>query len=123
MLSTSTYISTYTYAFTACIRDNLKIFSLRPGLSLKQFGSQILEVTLSSKCNKVSLKQQRTKSKFKHLAPEIRPIYFCLSVRTPRRRTINTVKGKRIPLQAWTGPEGSRRLRLPDFKTIGTLRR
>jgi len=31
-------------------------------------------------------------------------------------------KGKAIPLQAWTGPEGSRRLRLPDFKTIGTWR-
>jgi len=30
------------------------------------------------------------------------------------------VKGKAIPLQAWTGPEGSRRLRPPDFKTIGT---
>jgi hypothetical protein len=29
-------------------------------------------------------------------------------------------KGKAIPLQAWTGPEGSRRLRLSDFKTIGT---
>jgi len=29
-------------------------------------------------------------------------------------------KGKAIPLQAWTGPEGSRRLRLPDFKTVGT---
>ena len=29
-------------------------------------------------------------------------------------------KGKAIPLQAWTGPEGFRRLRLPDFKTIGT---
>jgi hypothetical protein len=28
--------------------------------------------------------------------------------------------GKAIPLQAWTGPEGSRRVRLPDFKTIGT---
>jgi hypothetical protein len=27
---------------------------------------------------------------------------------------------KAIPLQYWTGPEGSRRLRLPDFKTIGT---
>jgi hypothetical protein len=27
-------------------------------------------------------------------------------------------KGKAIPLQAWTGPEGSRRLRLPDFKTF-----
>jgi hypothetical protein len=30
------------------------------------------------------------------------------------------IKGKAIPLQALTGPEGSRRLRLPDFKTIGT---
>jgi len=29
-------------------------------------------------------------------------------------------KGKAIPLQAWTDPESSRRLRLPDFKTIGT---
>jgi len=29
-------------------------------------------------------------------------------------------KGKAIPLQSWTGPEGSRRLRLPDFKTFGT---
>jgi len=27
---------------------------------------------------------------------------------------------KAIPLQAWTGPEGSRRLGLPDFKTVGT---
>jgi hypothetical protein len=27
-------------------------------------------------------------------------------------------KGKAIPLQAWKGPEGSRRLRLPDFQTI-----
>jgi len=29
-------------------------------------------------------------------------------------------KDKAIPLQAWTGPEGSRRWRLPDFNTIGT---
>jgi hypothetical protein len=29
-------------------------------------------------------------------------------------------KGTAIPLQALTGPEGSRRLRLPDFKKIGT---
>jgi hypothetical protein len=27
-------------------------------------------------------------------------------------------KGKAVPLQAWTGPCGSRRLRLPDFKTF-----
>jgi hypothetical protein len=31
-----------------------------------------------------------------------------------------TSKGKAIELQALTDPEGSRRLRLPDFKTIGT---
>jgi len=30
------------------------------------------------------------------------------------------VKGKAISLQAWTGPESSRKLRLPDFKPIGT---
>jgi len=30
------------------------------------------------------------------------------------------VEGKAIPLQAWTGPKDSWRLRLPDFKTIGT---
>ena len=29
-------------------------------------------------------------------------------------------KGKTIPLQAWTAPKGSKRLKLPDFKTIGT---
>jgi len=33
---------------------------------------------------------------------------------------VNERKGKAIPLQAWTGPEGSRRMMIPDFKTIGT---
>jgi hypothetical protein len=33
---------------------------------------------------------------------------------------VSTYKGKAIPLQALTGPEGFRRLRLPDFKTIAT---
>jgi len=28
-----------------------------------------------------------------------------------------TKKGKAVPLQVWTGPEGSRKLRLPDFVT------
>jgi len=27
------------------------------------------------------------------------------------------VKGKAVPLQAWSGPEGSRKLRFPDFVT------
>jgi len=35
-------------------------------------------------------------------------------------RKNNGRKGKSIPLQAWTGPDVSRRLRLPDFKTAGT---
>jgi hypothetical protein len=30
-----------------------------------------------------------------------------------------TEKGKAIPLQAWTGPEGTKMLRITDFKTIG----
>jgi len=30
------------------------------------------------------------------------------------------VKAKSIPLQAWTVPEGYRRMRLPDFKILGT---
>jgi len=27
------------------------------------------------------------------------------------------IKGKAVPLQAWSGPEGSRKLRFPDFMT------
>jgi len=34
-------------------------------------------------------------------------------------KTTPKEKGNAIPLQAWTGPEDSRRLRLPDFKIIG----
>jgi hypothetical protein len=37
-----------------------------------------------------------------------------------RWRAIVNVKSGTIPLQALTGPEGSMRLRLSDFKTIGT---
>ena len=36
--------------------------------------------------------------------------------------TLYVCKGKAIPVQVWTGPEGSRMLRLPGFKTIGTWR-
>jgi len=38
----------------------------------------------------------------------------------PERFKNGKGKVKAIPLQAWTGPEGSRRLRLSDFKTIST---
>jgi len=36
------------------------------------------------------------------------------------RATLLNIKVKAIQLQVWTGLDGSRRLRLPDFKTIGT---
>jgi len=49
--------------------------------------------------------------------------YSCKSgPQSNRTSTSHLVKGKAIPLQAWTGPECSRRSRLPDFKTIGTSR-
>ena len=32
-------------------------------------------------------------------------------------RTYIKVKDKVVPLQAWSGPEGSRKLRFPDFMT------
>ena len=36
---------------------------------------------------------------------------------TSGAQTINFLKGKgkSVPLQAWTGPEGSRKLRFPEF--------
>jgi hypothetical protein len=40
----------------------------------------------------------------------------------PSSKTLIKVKGKALPLQPWTCPEGSRRLRLLDCKTIGTWR-
>ena len=41
----------------------------------------------------------------------VRPIYGSLGVKRLR------VKGKAVPLQAWSDPEGSRKLRFPDFMT------
>jgi hypothetical protein len=36
------------------------------------------------------------------------------------RVAVYWVKGTTITVQAWTDPEGSRRVRLPDFKTVST---
>jgi hypothetical protein len=38
----------------------------------------------------------------------------------PHIYDISRLRVKAIPLQPWTVPEVFRRLRLPDFKTIGT---
>jgi len=49
-------------------------------------------------------------------------VYSHLQTVVPTYKELQSVKskGKTIPLQAWTGPVGSRRLRLPDSKTIRT---
>ena len=47
-------------------------------------------------------------------------MYVSMYALMSERTYVCLQQGKAIPLQAWTGPEGSRRLRLPDFKTIGT---
>ena len=46
-----------------------------------------------------------------------RIIHFTLNVKGKGKG-----KGKAIPLQAWTGPECSRKLRFPDFKPMGAWR-
>jgi hypothetical protein len=51
----------------------------------------------------------RIKYSYQHFIPK-QLIYILLAE--------GDIIGKAIPLQALTGPEGSRKLRLPDFKTI-----
>jgi hypothetical protein len=41
---------------------------------------------------------------------------------SPKNDTLKSKKDKSIPLQAWAGPEGSRSVKIPDFKIIGTRR-
>jgi hypothetical protein len=49
-----------------------------------------------------------------------RPQTFALDRAAPGSNRSDYKKGKEIPLEAWTGLEGSRRMMLPDFKTVGT---
>jgi len=40
-----------------------------------------------------------------------------IPVRMGECRHVAVFKGKSVPLQVWTGPDGSRKLRFPDFVT------
>jgi hypothetical protein len=52
---------------------------------------------------------------------EMREVSYCASVLSYRQfHFLVKGKGKAIPLEALTGPKGSRSLRLPHFKKIGT---
>ena len=57
-----------------------------------------------------------------HFIPNLGNRWSRVSTACISRFVCMKVEGKAISLQAWTEPEVSRRFRLPDFKTIGTLR-
>ena len=62
-------------------------------------------------------------SSFLHSADDIGMNVPYLDVRSVTFCKLDTVLiTMATPLQAWTGLEGSRKLRLPDLKTIGTRR-
>ena len=48
------------------------------------------------------------------MQPSVQYLLFWLG---STRASLAWVKGKAVPLQAWTGPEGSRKLRFPDYMT------
>jgi hypothetical protein len=52
--------------------------------------------------------------------PNILPLFVHCSCGGILRVALYWVKGTTIAVQAWTGPDVSRRLRLPDFKTVST---
>jgi len=61
-----------------------------------------------------------------HKRPAVNPfsnstsddIYICRALCTYTLTCIlSYIKGKAVPLQAWSGPEGSSKLRFPDFMT------
>jgi len=74
----------------------------------------------------VSLPESREALQGHHSWYRISYLYIQIPIRLwakiLARLNVLTVTGKAIPLHAWTGPEGSRRLRLPDFKTISIWR-
>jgi hypothetical protein len=43
---------------------------------------------------------------------------YCIIYTHQYCRYISKGKGKAVPLQAWSGPEGSRKLRFSDFMTM-----
>ena len=47
--------------------------------------------------------------------PSYKTSEYCRTLYQPYQQCVKA--GKAVPLQAWSGPEGSRKLRCPDFMT------
>ena len=65
-----------------------------------------------SRWRKISAVRRISNSDTSGRADHIYSVYWATSIKVWGQ--------KAIPLQTWTGPEGSRRLRLPDLKTFAT---
>ena len=53
----------------------------------------------------------------KRMDPRNVNMYACIYVSIYICMYVYVCKGKSVPLQVWGGPEGSRKLRFPDFMT------
>jgi len=63
------------------------------------------------------LKVKKFKAVFRLNSPYAFQKHCQINRREKRKVYIYIYKGKTVPLQAWSGPEGSRNLRFPDFMT------
>lgn len=66
-------------------------------------------------CADIAFKNKLLNDRYKTIEDEEKDV-------SSSSKTLTKREGKEIPLEAWTGPAASRRLRFPAFKTTGTWR-
>jgi hypothetical protein len=91
-----------------CLADGSKLFSLRQDLDFMQFQTYV----------KRNVPENTRNAKFTPDGADYTITYLSHLFGYLYVEIIYIITA--IPLQAWTGPEGSRKLKLPDFKTVGT---
>jgi hypothetical protein len=67
-----------------------------------------MDFVVSFKCNKIQLKSMWRRQEEAYTSHKD----------GGNKHQNDNKKGKAVPLQAWGGPEGSRKLRFPDFMTM-----
>ena len=119
--------SRYIECDLSSVSDNMEVKRslYRPGkaLGLQEFQAPRISRQSAYKSGKVV-----SHTHWPPLPPRRYSWYSCLFFINPSDRTMalgstqplterSKRKGKAVPLQAWSGPEGSRKLRFPDFVT------